>query len=65
MEKTAEVQRLEEALRRMAQLVPETCRYHGVRLDAERPSFGRASCCDAGRPAYLRREILRRVGVRA
>ncbi len=57
----ARIIRLEKALLDMARLVPETCRYHGERLDAPTSSIGRQYCCDSGRVPFHRRQILQRL----
>lgn len=53
---------LETALWRMARLVPETCRYHGEQVSRDMGGF-QIACCDTGRVAFARREILQRARV--
>lgn len=43
------------AVRAALARLPDRCRYHGDRLDSDRPSYGREACCETGVPARRRR----------
>lgn len=46
-------------IRRALAMLPETCRYHGHRIDRpSQRSGGLPACCDTGVPAWRRREAL-------
>lgn len=47
-------------IRTALQRLPETCRYHGERIEPEGSSWVslRESCCDTGLPAVLRRRAM-------
>ena len=44
------------AIRQALAALPARCRYHGERLERDRPSWGGPECCDTGAPALLRRQ---------